>query len=105
MINYIIDEGALNIFVNLFWYRFAEAGKVIPVPSKVVSLEGLIIKMASLGSEHSIAVTGLKCARGRIFLSRNLSIHISFFFFSYSIMIMSSTLRLYSFPYMMVREG
>ncbi|KAL4561348.1 hypothetical protein LXL04_033513 [Taraxacum kok-saghyz] len=34
-----------------------KAGKVIPVPSKVEFLNGVPIKMAALGSDHSISVT------------------------------------------------
>lgn len=39
------------------WY--AGAPKVVPRPSKVESLVGITIKMAALGSEHSVAVTGI----------------------------------------------
>lgn len=35
-----------------------EAPNVISIPSKVECLSGITIKAASLGSEHSIAVTG-----------------------------------------------
>lgn len=47
-------KGSLHI-LNL-----AEAAKVIPVPSKVDFLNGVPIKMAALGSDHSIAITGYK---------------------------------------------
>lgn len=36
-----------------------EAEKIVFVPTKVESLTGVAIKMVGLGSEHSLAVTGL----------------------------------------------
>jgi hypothetical protein len=42
---------------------YAGAAKVVPLPTKVECLNGVTIKMAALGSEHSVAVTGRKLER------------------------------------------
>lgn len=41
----------------------AGAAKVVKVPTKVECLAGITIKMAALGSEHSIAVTGTEMSK------------------------------------------
>lgn len=33
---------------------------MVPLPTKVECLDGITIKMVALGSEHSVAVTGMK---------------------------------------------
>ncbi|TXG60243.1 hypothetical protein EZV62_014816 [Acer yangbiense] len=43
-----------------------KAANVIPVPTKVECLSGIFIKLAALGSEHSVAVTGLELKRHSI---------------------------------------
>ncbi len=42
----------------LYWY--AGSATVVPLPTKVECLDGITVKMAALGSEHSVAVTGMK---------------------------------------------
>ena len=53
----------VEIMGSIHILNFAEVAKVIPVPSKVEFLNGVPIKIAALGSDHSIAVTGLKHIR------------------------------------------
>lgn len=36
------------------------APKIVPSPTKVEYLDGISIKMAALGSEHSVAVSGMQ---------------------------------------------
>ncbi|KAJ0021211.1 hypothetical protein Pint_31734 [Pistacia integerrima] len=40
-----------------YWIRYAEAAKVVPALTKIECLSGICIKLAALGSEHSVAVT------------------------------------------------
>lgn len=49
-----------------YWY--ADAAKVVPVPTKIGCLSGIFIKHVALGSEHSVAVTGLELKRQTLFL-------------------------------------
>lgn len=49
----------------LYWY--AEAEKVIPIPTKVECLSGIFAKQAALGFEHSVAVTGLELRKDRFY--------------------------------------
>lgn len=44
----------------MFWTFSAEAAKVVKHPTKVECLNGVTIRLTSLGFEHSVAVTGLK---------------------------------------------
>ena len=51
--------GRRKLGINTFFMN-AESEKVVPLPTKVESLDGLTIKMAALGSDHSVALTGMK---------------------------------------------
>lgn len=48
--------------INSIFIWYAEAANAVSVPSKVECLNGISIKMVALGSEHSVAATGLKDA-------------------------------------------
>ena len=41
-------------------YCHTESAKAVHLPTKVDSLDGIVIKRAALGSDHSIAVAGMK---------------------------------------------
>lgn len=54
------DKYMCYLFSSCLWGQCsAEAANVLLVPTKVECLTGVVIKMVALGSEHSIAVTGL----------------------------------------------
>lgn len=40
-------------------FSYEEAARVVRVPTKVEALHGITIQSVALGSEHSVAVTGL----------------------------------------------
>lgn len=42
----------------VFWN--AEAPHIVPLPTKVEYLNGITVKMATLGSEHSLAISGMQ---------------------------------------------
>lgn len=46
-------------FPLYIFFSYEEAAKVVHVPTKVQALHGITIKSVALGSEHSVAVTGL----------------------------------------------
>lgn len=46
----------LNLMLCILY--LSGAPKAVSTPSKIECLTGIIIEMAALGSEHSIAVTG-----------------------------------------------
>jgi hypothetical protein len=42
------------------FYLHAEAPNIVPLPTKVEYLDGITIEMAALGSEHSLAISGMQ---------------------------------------------
>lgn len=42
------------------FYWYAGAAAAVHLPTKVECLDGITIKMAALGSEHSVAITGME---------------------------------------------
>ena len=42
-----------------FYRSISGAPKKVSVPTKVESLNGMTIRMAALGSEHAVALTGM----------------------------------------------
>lgn len=57
----LLLEGDSYLFelTNMF-YRYAGAAAAVHLPTKVECLDGITIKMAALGSEHSVAITGME---------------------------------------------
>lgn len=45
--------------VNVIFSSYAGGAKAVSIPTKVECLAGMTIRMAALGSEHSVAVTGI----------------------------------------------
>lgn len=68
LIFYFLTESILhNHLISVFslvwdgWYTvLTEAPQAVNIPTKVEYLSGLTIISAALGSEHTVAVTGLK---------------------------------------------
>lgn len=47
------------VSVNFVFFSYVGGAKAVPVPTKVECLAGITIRMVALGSEHSVAVTGI----------------------------------------------
>ena len=42
------------------FYLHVGAPNIVPLPTKVEYLDGITIEMAALGSEHSLAISGMQ---------------------------------------------